>query len=103
MKNPLNIKGLLIILLVAITLQGCEINGEVPGAEYFLNKVWKIDKVVVNGLEETNVDLTVYRLTFNEDFTFDEIQIGISDFGVAVGGGRLCHGAVCDGVVRPGL
>ena len=54
---------------------GCEITGEIPELQYFLNKEWKLEKVVVNGKEETDVDLSLYRLQLNENLTFNETSI----------------------------
>ena len=57
------------------SLSGCEISGEIPELNYFLNREWKLEKVTVNGLEDTDVDLSPYRLQLNEDFTFNETSI----------------------------
>lgn len=63
------------MVLAMVALNGCEINGEVPEIQYFLNKVWKLQKVIVNGNEDTSVDLSLYRLRLNEDLTFQETSI----------------------------
>lgn len=77
MKRLLNISGnvLSVMVLILIALQGCQINGEIPQIQYFLNKTWKLQKVVVNGKQETGVDLSSYRLRLNEDLTFQETSI----------------------------
>ena len=56
-------------------LNGCEISGDVPELNYFLNREWKIEKVVVNGREETDEDLYLYRLQLKDDYTFTETSI----------------------------
>ena len=64
-----------IVIIPIVLLSGCEITGEIPELDYFLNKQWKLEKVVVNGKRETDVDLSLYRLQLNDDFTFKEISI----------------------------
>ena len=61
--------------ITLIFFSGCEITGEIPELDYFLNKEWKLEKVVVNGKEETDVDLSQYRLQLNKDLTFQETSI----------------------------
>ena len=77
MKRLLKISWVVysITMIMGIILAGCEITGEVPELNYFLNRQWKLEKVVVNGKQETEVDLSLYRLRLNDDFTFKEISI----------------------------
>ena len=67
---------LVVLTLLSIALfSGCEISGEIPELDFFLNKEWKIEKVTVNGLDQTDEDLSLYRLQLNEDLTFSETSI----------------------------
>jgi len=77
MKRLLKISWVVysITMIMGFILAGCEITGEVPELNYFLNRQWKLEKVVVNGKQETEVDLSLYRLRLNDDFTFKEISI----------------------------
>jgi hypothetical protein len=77
MKRPMKISKIInyIMLMVVVVSSGCEITGEIPELQYFLNKEWKLDKVVVNGKEEIGDDLSQYRLRLNEDLTFQETSI----------------------------
>ena len=77
MKRLLKISklGYYVCLITVILSSGCEITGEIPELVYFLNKEWKLEKVVVNGKEETDVDLSLYRLQLNRDLTFKESSI----------------------------
>ena len=67
--------GFVMYLTISVLFSGCEIAGEIPELQYFLNKEWKLEKVVVNGKEETDVGLSQYRLQLNEDLTFNETSI----------------------------
>ncbi len=71
------IRGLLAILMIAAAISGCEVDSSVepPEKEFFISKDWKIKGVQVNGAEVTNTDLSLYRLSLNEDFTFTRIGI----------------------------
>ena len=61
--------------MIVVLSSGCEITGEIPELDYFLNKEWKLEKVIVNGKEEIDVDLSLYRLQLNRDLTFKESSI----------------------------
>ena len=70
--------GFLALMLISASvslISGCEISGEIPEIRYFLNNTWKLDKVEVNGVTETDVDLSLYRLRLNDDLTFREVSI----------------------------
>jgi len=43
--------------------------------EFFIAKEWKIESVIVNGQTVTDTDLSKYRLSLNDDFTFKRITI----------------------------
>lgn len=63
------------ILFIGYLVNGCSISGEFPEREFFLNKQWKIEKVAVSGQQDSQTDLSFYRIMLNEDFTFEETSI----------------------------
>ena len=64
-----------ILFLSALGFSSCEITGEVPEIDFFLNKVWRLEKVTLGGQPETDVDISLYRLELKDDFTFYEVGI----------------------------
>lgn len=65
-----------LLSLTILVLHSCETTIiEVNEIEFFITKTWKINKVVVNGEQVTDTDLSLYRLDLKDDFTFTRITI----------------------------
>lgn len=70
------ISSFIISLMLMVTFSFCtseDIN--ISEIEFFIAKEWKIESVIVNGQTVTDTDLSKYRLSLNDDFTFKRITI----------------------------
>ena len=58
--------------IILIPMGSCQLttDAEAPDEEFFLSREWRIQKVIVNGSEVTDVDLSQYLLRLNSDGTF---------------------------------
>lgn len=74
------IPSLLVFLSLMIWAPACTVEGfENPEVEFFITKEWKIKELIGNDNIDVNADITQYRLTLNEDFTYTRVCIEEGD------------------------
>ena len=61
------LKIILSTAILAISFGSCDPLPEEEQTRFFLSKEWRLTDIKKNGVSETNVDFSRYRLTFNED------------------------------------
>lgn len=79
----LQIGTIALLSLTSFVLYSCETTIiEVNEIEFFITKTWKINKVIVNGEQVNDTDLSLYRLDLKDDFSFARITVdGVEESG----------------------
>jgi len=61
-----------ISLAVLSIVSACDISESIPELQFFLNKEWRAEKVTVNGQTQDDKEVSNYRISLKDDFTFEE-------------------------------
>lgn len=72
----LYLPDLFLFISLMIWTPACTVEGfENPEVEFFITKEWKIKELIGSDQVDINADITKYRLTLNEDFTYSRVCI----------------------------